>query len=124
VREEILTFDPLVEAVLQGEPTDLSPRTVRHRFLRATGLTQSHILQFERAQQAAHLLQQGRSILETVFEAGYFDQPHLTRGLKQFIGYTPAQIVRMSQPDDCRSVQDNDLPPDYHTNINTLIDVR
>ncbi len=117
VREEVIAYDPLVNAVLQGEPTDMSPRTVRHRFLRATGLTQSHILQFERAQRAERLLQQGWSILDTAFEAGYFDQPHLTRSLKQFIGYTPAQISRMSQPDVCRSIQDSDLQPDYHADI-------
>ncbi|HMB22093.1 MAG: helix-turn-helix domain-containing protein, partial [Chloroflexota bacterium] len=115
VREEVLAYDPLIDAVLQGEPAEISPRTVRHRFLRTTGLPQGHIVQFERARRAADLLRQGRSILDTVFEAGYFDQPHLTRSLKQFTGYTPAQIVQMNR--DCRSVQDNDLPVDYHTDI-------
>jgi AraC-like DNA-binding protein len=117
VREEVLAHDPLVESVLQDESTDLSPRTVRHRFLRATGLTQSHILQFERAQRAARLLRERRSILDTVYEAGYFDQPHLTRSLKQFIGYTPAQILRMSEPEFCRSVQDSDLQPEYDVGV-------
>jgi methylphosphotriester-DNA--protein-cysteine methyltransferase len=74
-------------------------RTVRHRFLRATGLSATHIRQMKRAQQAQALLQQGVSILDTVDEAGYFDQPHLTRSLKQFIGYTPAQIIRLRQPE-------------------------
>lgn len=117
VQQEILAYDPLIDAVLQGEPTDLSPRTVRHHFLRATGLTQGHIFQFERAQRAANLLQQGQSILDTVYEAGYFDQPHLTRSLKQFIGYTPSQIIRMSQPQSCRSVQDTNLSSEYDTTI-------
>jgi hypothetical protein len=97
VLEEVLAYDPLVNTVLQGKPTDLSPRTVRHRFLRATGLTQGHIAQFERAKQAARLLQHGWSILDTVYEAGYFDQPHLTRSLKQFIGYTPAQLIKSNE---------------------------
>ena len=57
------------------------------------------IRQMKRAQHAQALLQQGVSILDTVDEAGYFDQPHLTRSLKQFIGYTPAQIIRLSQPE-------------------------
>lgn len=93
-RAEVLVRDPVVNAVLQGQSQEMSPRTVRHRFLRATGLTQSHIHQVERAQQAAMLLRQGISILDTVYEAGYFDQPHLTRSLRQWIGHTPAQIVR------------------------------
>ena len=99
VREEILVCDPVVSAVLQDQLLDLAPRTLRHRFLQATGLTQNHIRQVERAQQAARLLQQGIPILDTVFDLGYYDQPHLTRSLKQFIGFTPAQLLQQSQPD-------------------------
>jgi AraC-like DNA-binding protein len=98
VREDDLVRDPVVSAALQDEPLDMSSRTVRHRFLQATGQTQSHIRQYERAIKAASLLRHGVPILDTVFEAGYFDQPHLTRSLKQFVGYTPAQISRESQP--------------------------
>jgi hypothetical protein len=96
VREDVLVRDPIVSAVLQGQPQELSSRTLRHRFLRATGLTQSHIRQVERAQQAAALLEQGVSILDVVYQLGYFDQPHLTRSLKQWIGRTPAQIIRLN----------------------------
>lgn len=91
VRDEVLMHDPLIDAVLKGENEAVSPRTLRHRFLRATGLTQGTILQIERAKRASALLEQGTSILDTVYEAGYFDQPHLTRSLKRFIGKTPAQ---------------------------------
>jgi AraC-like DNA-binding protein len=118
MREDVLVYDPLVNAALQDELPIMPSRTLRHRFLRATGLTQSHIRQMNRARQAEALLQQGVSILDTVEMAGYFDQPHLTRSLKQFIGYTPAQIIRMSQP-DCRSVQDNTFDLSYHANVLT-----
>jgi len=91
VRDELLVRDPVVEAALKDQPQDVPPRTLRHRFLRATGLSHNHIRQFERARRAAALLGQGVSILDTVHEAGYFDQPHLTRELKRFIGKTPAQ---------------------------------
>lgn len=93
VRDDMLVQDNVVNAVLQNQPHDLSIRTVRRRFLQATGLTQGVIVQIERARQAAALLRQGSSILDTVFEAGYFDQPHLTRSLKHFMGQTPAQIA-------------------------------
>ncbi len=98
VRNDVLVRDPAVDAVLQGHPQEMASRTVRHRFLRAAGLPQGHIHQIERAQRAAALLRQGMSILDAVDEAGYFDQPHLTRALKQWVGYTPAQIARMSEP--------------------------
>ena len=97
VREDILCRDPVVNTVLNSQPHDIPARTVRHRFLRATGLTQGQIRQFERAQQAVSFLEQGVSILDTVFELGYFDQPHLTRSLKHWIGHTPAQVIRKNQ---------------------------
>ncbi|SRR6266498_2978123 len=117
VRDEVLVRDPIVNAVLQDQLPETSSRTVRHHFLQATGLTQSYIRQFERAQKAAVLLKQGASILDTVYEAGYFDQPHLTRSVKQFIGYTPAEIIRMSKPESCHFIQDSDLLLDYDTNV-------
>jgi hypothetical protein len=98
VHDDVLVRDPVVNTVLQDQPQEMASRTVRHRFLRTTGLTQSHIRQMKRAEQATVLLQQGVSILDTVYEIGYFDQPHMTRALKQFIGHTPGQIVQMSEP--------------------------
>lgn len=97
-RQETLARDPLVSAALAGDLPDAPPRTIRHHFLQTAGMTRSHIHQIERAQRAAALLRQGISILDTVEEAGYFDQPHLTRSLRQWVGYTPAQILQMSRP--------------------------
>jgi AraC-like DNA-binding protein len=119
VRDELLVHDPVVDSALQGHPQDVSPRTVRHRFLRITGLTQSHIYQIERAQRAAALLEQGVSILDTVDEVGYFDQPHLTRSLKRWVGHTPAQIIRKRQPEVCHFVQDGGGLSDYDMDVLT-----
>ena len=107
LREEILVSDPVVTTTLSDQLPEVPSRTLRHRFLHTTGLTQGHIRQFQRARQAADLLRQGLSILDTVEQAGYYDQPHLTRALRQFIGYTPAQLLRQYQPaQTCHSVQD------------------
>jgi hypothetical protein len=97
VREGLLVRDPVVQAVLEGQPQELSVRTVQYRFLEATGLTHRTVQQIERARHALSLLQQGASIADTVYQAGYFDQPHLTRALKRFAGQTPAQIARLSK---------------------------
>ena len=94
VREEMLVFDPVVEEVLQKRPLDLSLRTVQRRFLRATGLTRGAFEQIERARQATILLKEGASIADAIFQAGYADQPHLTRSLKHFMGQTPGQILQ------------------------------
>lgn len=98
VRDGLLVREPVVDAVLQDQPLALSSRSVQRRFLHATGLTHSSIRQIARARQAMTLLQRGVPILDTVYEVGYTDQPHMTKSLKHFIGQTPAQIARMSQP--------------------------
>jgi AraC-like DNA-binding protein len=90
-RADALTRDAIVQEALGDAPVYVSERTLRDRFVRATGLTQGTIRQAERAMQAAHLLSQGTPILDTVFATGYYDQPHLTRALKRFAGKTPAQ---------------------------------
>jgi len=96
VREGLLVRDPVVDAAVRGRLTDLSPRSVRRRVLRATGLTPGVIRQIDRARQATALLQRGVSIIDTVNETAYFDQPHLTRALRRFAGHTPAEIARMN----------------------------
>ena len=98
-RASLLDCDPIIEPVLHGESQDLSPRSIQRRVLQATGLTKSSIWQIERARYATMLLQGGVSIFDTVEQAGYADQAHLTRSLKHLIGKTPAQIINKSEPE-------------------------
>ena len=95
-REGLLTNDPAVTAIYQGQSPKMSLRSVQYRFLLSTGLSQRTIRQIERARYVATLLKQGVSILDAVYEAGYSDQAHLTRSLKHFIGHTPAEILNTS----------------------------
>ena len=95
-RESIVLSDNLVDAALQDHLPATPERTVRHRFLQSTGLTQSHIRQGSRAQQAAQLLRDGKSILDVVYELGYCDQSHLTHAVRRFVGYTPVQLSRQA----------------------------
>jgi len=94
VQKGILTRDPVVDAVLGGQPLPHSVRSAQRHFLRATGLTHGAVRQIERARHATNLLRQGTSILDAVHEAGYFDQAHLTRSLTHLIGQTPVEIGR------------------------------
>ena len=93
VRDGLLVRAPVVDAVLHGQVNERSLRTAQRHFVRTTGLTHGAVRRIERARNATNLLQQGVPILDAVHEAGYFDQPHLTRSLKHFIGQTPAQIM-------------------------------
>jgi hypothetical protein len=94
VRAGLLVREPVVRSVLQGGYPELSQRSTQRKSLHATGLTRGAISQIDRARYATILLKQGTSILDTVHQAGYSDQPHLTRSLKHYIGQTPAQLVR------------------------------
>ena len=62
--------------------------------MHTTGLTQKTAAQIERARLASTLILRGMPLPDVVYEAGYFDQPHLTRSLKRFIDRTPAQLAQ------------------------------
>ena len=114
----LLVYEPIVGAVLQGQSVEMSLRTVQRRFLQATGLTHTSIHQINRARYATDLLKQGTSILDTVYEAGYFDQPHLTRALKHYIGLTPAQITDHRRTERLSFLyKKNSSQLNYNTNV-------
>jgi AraC-like DNA-binding protein len=93
-RAGLLTYDPVVQAARHGRVQELSIRSVQYHFAHATGLTHSMIRQIERARAAAALIERATPVLDAVHELGYFDQPHMIRSLKRFLGRTPAQIAR------------------------------
>jgi hypothetical protein len=101
VREGLLVTEPVIESVLRGQPNGqsnaLSVRSLQRRFLSATGMSHTDARLIERARNAAILLQQRLSINDVIYEMGYFDQSHLIRELKHFIGWTPAQILDRNQ---------------------------
>jgi hypothetical protein len=107
----LIIVDPTIAPTLHGQPQKLSLRTAQRRFLQATGLTHGVVRQIERARFATHLLKQGFSILDAVCEAGYFDQAHLTRSLRRWIGQTPAQILRAEQQLSFLYNTKSSLPP-------------
>ena len=94
-RAGLLVFDPLVEELQHGGATGTVPeRTAQSRFVRAVGLSRRKLQLIERARHAARLLRAGAAITDVVSSTGYYDQPHLTRALRQLIGYTPAELAR------------------------------
>jgi hypothetical protein len=97
VRAGLLVHDPVAAAALKGDVEGLSTRSVERRVSRATGLTRGAITQIRRAERAVELLSQGVSPIDVARQAGYADQPHLTRSVRRLVGRTPSQIV-MSTP--------------------------
>lgn len=92
-----LDFDQVVDDTLRGRRQNLSLRSVQRRFLYVTGLTYKSIQQIERARHASSLIQSGVPIPEVAYQAGYFDQAHLTNSLRRFYGQTPAQLIQSNE---------------------------
>jgi AraC-like DNA-binding protein len=90
----VLSRDPIVEDTLLRRPSELSLRSAQRHFLRSTGVTYTTFRQIERARSATNLLKEGVSTLDVVSALDYFDQAHLTRSLRRFIGQSPSQIAR------------------------------
>jgi hypothetical protein len=93
-RRGVIVRDDVVEAAICGDRQPLTLRSVQRHFRRTTGMTHGLFRQIERARFATTLLRDGASILDAVHEAGYFDQAHLTRSLRAFIGETPVGVMR------------------------------
>jgi hypothetical protein len=94
-RAGLLVFDPLIEELRHdGAVRSMPKRTAQSRFVRAVGLSRRKLQLIERARHAARLLRAGAAIVDVVSDAGYYDQPHLTRALRHLIGHTPAELAR------------------------------
>ncbi|WP_203784794.1 helix-turn-helix domain-containing protein [Paractinoplanes rishiriensis] len=92
VRGGIVVRDPLVAEVLRGHHPAVSGRTVERRFRAATGLTRGAVRQIERARTAAELLAAGDPAADVVAKLDYFDEPHLARALRAYVGRTVGQL--------------------------------
>jgi hypothetical protein len=92
VRAGAVLRDPLVAEVRRGGLPALSARTVERRFRAVTGLTQGGVRQIERARTAATLLAAGTSVADVVVKLDYFDEPHLARALRRYVGRTAGQL--------------------------------
>ena len=89
-----IALSDATNAAIEHDHAHMSRRSIQRHFRTVTGMTFSAYQQIERARHATGLLLNGRSILDAAFDAGYFDQAHLTRSLRQLIGATPARLVR------------------------------
>ncbi|WP_212987629.1 helix-turn-helix domain-containing protein [Actinoplanes auranticolor] len=92
VRAGTLVRDPLVADVLRGHHPAVSQRSVERRFRAATGLTRGAVRQIERARTAAELLAAGDPAADVVAKLDYFDEPHLARALRCYVGRTAGQL--------------------------------
>jgi hypothetical protein len=92
VRSGTVVRDPLITDVRRGHRPAVSARTIERRFRAATGLTQGAVRQIERARKASALLAAGDPVADVVASLEYFDEPHLARALRRYVGRTTRQL--------------------------------
>lgn len=92
VRSGAVVRDPLVTEVRRGRRPAVSSRTVERRFREVTGLTRGAVRQIERARSAAVSLASGVPVPDVVSELGYYDEPHLARALRRYVGRTARHL--------------------------------
>jgi AraC-like DNA-binding protein len=92
-REDLIGRDPLIDDALHGAGGAVSLRTLQRRFYLATGQTRRTVRQIEQARRAAARLREGATPAGVTYELGYYDQPHLTRSMRRYLGRTPAELA-------------------------------
>jgi hypothetical protein len=93
IQRGVLNANLSIAKALEGSDPPMSIRSLQRHFLNITGITKNKSQQIARARKAFMLLQEGKSIADTVFDAGYADQAHMTRDLKLLAGQTPRQVL-------------------------------
>jgi AraC-like DNA-binding protein len=92
-REDLIGQEPLIDDALHGGAGAVSLRTLQRRFYLATGLARRAVRQIEQARRAAVRLREGATPADVTHEVGYYDQPHLTRSMRRYLGRTPAELA-------------------------------
>jgi hypothetical protein len=90
----VIAFESVVQRAFEGRRPDVADRSLQRRVLRATGLTREALRQIERTRKAALHLASGMAPLDVVCLMDFFDQPHLTRAVRRWVGPTPGGLVR------------------------------
>lgn len=87
-------IDGAVRAAAKGEAPGIGERHLRRRFAAAVGYsprTLQRILRFQRFLALARV--PGRDLARLALDAGYADQPHLTRECTRLSGLAPAALL-------------------------------
>lgn len=92
IRHGVVVRDPLLAEALRGDRPAVTDRTLERRFRAATGLTRGAVRQIGRARTAAERLASGESVGDVVGGLGYYDEPHLARALRRYVGRTARQL--------------------------------
>ena len=77
-----------------AETLDCSPSNLVHSFTRQLGMPPHRYLVSRRLDLARRLLLQGRPAAEVAVVTGFYDQAHLGRHFRRYLGISPARYAR------------------------------
>ena len=97
VQRGVLANDVLVDGMLHGTPKAASKRSVERHFKTTTGLSPKKLADIRRAQEAVRMLKTGKDPSAAAAEAGYYDQPHLSKSLKRLMDSLPSDVDDINQ---------------------------
>ena len=97
VRLGVLANDDIVDGVLRGTPKAASKRSIERHFKTTTGLSPKKMADIRRAQEAVRMLKSGKDPSTTAVDAGYYDQPHLSKSLKKLMDSLPSDVDDINQ---------------------------
>jgi AraC-like DNA-binding protein len=92
LRDDSVAMPDLAAAV------GLSPQRLRALALRQLGLPLARWRVWSRLRRAAEAMSAGRTPAEAALEAGFADQAHLTRQMREMMGLTPAVVLPVLRP--------------------------
>ena len=96
-KRDVLQQDAVVDGILKGAPKASSHRSVQRHFKEVTGITKKKLDDIYRAKKAVRLLKDGKRPLDVAVDAGYYDQPHLSKSLKNLMDSTPNNVDDVNQ---------------------------
>jgi AraC-like DNA-binding protein len=76
----------------------MSQSSLERSFRAVVGASPKNLSRLVRLEHVCRLWDQGKSLTEIAFEAGYSDQPHLIRDFRLFTGSSPQQFLSDTAP--------------------------
>lgn len=93
LREDLIGREPLIDDAPARQCWCGVAAHAAARFYLAAGQPGRAVRQIERARRAAVRLRDGATPADVTHELGYYDQPHLTRSMRRYLGRTPAELA-------------------------------
>ena len=107
-KEDDKRIHAVIDSIRQGnadidslaQTACLCHKQFRRVFCEKIGANPKDFLQIMRFQKLHHLMQlhTGMTLTELAYECGYYDKSHLVKELKDFSGFTPAQLSNACEP--------------------------